>query len=63
MSEQLTITIIVAVVVLVILFDIVAAATKPDGDTITQVIQKYSQRYPIIPFAFGLLAGHLYGDF
>lgn len=62
-SENLTIGVIIAVTVALILFDIVVAVFKPAGDTITQVIQKYSMKYPVIPFAFGFLMGHFYGDF
>lgn len=62
-SEGLTIGIIVFVTIALILYDIVVAFFEPRGDTITQVIQKYSQKYPVIPFVFGFLMGHFYGDF
>ena len=58
----MTVLIIVGVTVALIIYDIIIAYTKKDR-TITQVLQKYSRQYPIIPFGFGLLFGHLFGDF
>lgn len=58
-----TIVIIVFITIALILYDIYAAVDGEEGNTITQVIQKYSLKYPVIPFAFGFLMGHFFGDF
>lgn len=55
--------IILVVTVGLIAYDIYAAANKKDGDTITQVILKWSTKYPVVPFVFGFLMGHFFGDF
>lgn len=68
MLESITTFFVVAVTVMVILFDILIAALQQwlgggERATITAVIIKYSRKYPVIPFAFGFLMGHFFGDF
>jgi len=40
-------------------FDVWAAMNGRKGDTLTEVLRLLSKR-PIIPFAFGVLMGHLF---
>lgn len=42
--------------------DIVLAITRGKDATISVVITKWSKQYPAIPFAFGFLMGHFFGQ-
>ena len=59
---MITLAVIIGATVALIAYDI-WAAWDDEQPTITQAIQKYSRQYPVIPFAFGFLMGHLFGDF
>ena len=52
--------IIIAVVVGLVAWDIYARAVGGVASTISAVILSLSFRYPFIPFAAGLLCGHLF---
>lgn len=43
-----------------ILADIFWATDHQLGNTISEVMLKYALQHPIIPFAFGVLCGHLF---
>lgn len=51
---------LIAVTVILILYDVVAAFKGGVVSTISWQIFSNAVRYPIIPFAFGLLFGHLF---
>jgi hypothetical protein len=55
---RLTAKIIVASALALIAYDIRAAATPEEGDTISEVIADAAHKRPIIAFGFGVLAGH-----
>lgn len=55
-----TILILIVMTALLVVWDILAASNKTPGDTITEVIRDVSHRWPILPFAAGLLCGHLF---
>lgn len=44
-----------------ILYDILPALSRPDGDTISEIIRDWSSRRWGLPFGFGVLAGHFFG--
>lgn len=58
MSTEL---IIIVVTVLILLWDLYLYRDKIEGNTISQVIIKYSYKYPMIPFVVGVLIGHWWG--
>lgn len=59
MARGWTIGILAGVTVLLIAWDIYAAANKERGDTISEVVLGFARRHPVIPFLLGVLAGHL----
>lgn len=51
--------VLLAGVVLLFVYECWAAATHTPGDTISEIVWRASRR-PIVPFAFGVLMGHLF---
>lgn len=45
--------------ILLIAYDIYIEGWVGDSDTISKVFLSYAHDYPVIPFAWGLLTGHL----
>jgi uncharacterized membrane protein len=60
MTKLLTQFVLLACIVLLIGWDIVVAVNKIPGDTISEIVLGYARSSPIIPFAFGVLMGHLF---
>ena len=58
--SQLTDRVLVAAVVLLSLYDLAALATSGTEATISRRILLWSQQFPLIPFAAGVLIGHLF---
>ena len=58
-SRTITISILAAVTLLLIAWDIYVATNKQKGDTISEVVLGFARRHPVIPFALGVLMGHL----
>lgn len=52
--------IILAITAGLIVWDIVLAIRPPAEDTISEVIRKFAHKHPLIPFAFGVIMGHLF---
>lgn len=42
-------------------WDIVVAANRVAGDTISEITLALARRHPIIPLAVGVVVGHLFG--
>lgn len=59
MTRQTTIVILVVVTVGLIVWDIYAGTNRERRDTISVVILGYAKRWTIIPFALGVVMGHL----
>jgi hypothetical protein len=59
-TRKLTVAFIVTCTFLIIAYDIYAALAGGIDGTVSAVIFDYSREYPIIPFAFGVLTGHLW---
>lgn len=58
---DLTASIVVAVTVALIGYDVWVKHRQPDGGaTISWVVLTSSKRWPVIAFAFGFLMGHLF---
>jgi hypothetical protein len=54
-----TISILVAVALILIAWDVYVAVNAEEGDTISEVLL-FVSRHPVLPFVFGVLAGHLF---
>lgn len=54
-----TVWILITISLLLIGWDIYAAVTPEKGDTISRVILSTAEKHPILPFALGVLMGHL----
>ena len=55
-----TITVLLSASAALILWDIYVAATPPGGDTISEIMLGWARKHPIVPFALGVLMGHLF---
>lgn len=51
--------ILIAITVSVVIFDVFFATDLKKGNTFSEVILRFSMDHPVIPFAFGVLSGHL----
>jgi hypothetical protein len=56
----ITASLIVAVVVLGAIYDIIAAVVGGQESTISVIVWNVSLKHPVIPFAVGVLCGHLF---
>jgi hypothetical protein len=56
----MTTKILVAASAALIAYDLYAAATPEQGDTISEVVARASRRRPIIAFAAGVIMGHFF---
>lgn len=59
MQRKHTILILVAVAAALIGWDVWLYVTEPEGNTISEALL-WSSRHPVVPFAFGVLMGHLF---
>lgn len=41
-------------------YELYALVTPAEGDTISEIVWHFARRYPILPFAFGVLMGHFF---
>lgn len=60
LSKKITLGVMGAAAAGLIGWDIVAAANKQKGDTISEVLLRSSQRVPVIAAVWGILTGHLF---
>lgn len=60
MIKKITAGVIIGVTVVVIVYDVWAASIGGIESTISLVLWENAKLYPIIPFAFGGLMGHLF---
>ncbi len=54
----MTLAVIIAAVILLVAYDIFAVFSGGPQNTISWKLMTWSQRFPIIPFVGGVLAGH-----
>lgn len=59
LNKKTTIGILIGVAAILIGWDIYVAVNDEKGDTISEILLWASQR-PILPFALGVLMGHLF---
>jgi hypothetical protein len=60
MSQKITIAILLACAALLIGWDIYVAANPTPGDTISEITLAFAQKHPVLPFALGVIMGHLF---
>lgn len=51
---------LVASVVGLVTYEIYAAVSDRSGDTISELIWRFTLNHPLIPFLFGVLMGHFF---
>ena len=61
-GPTITLWIIIATAAILTLWDVYAEAVLGNSSTISVVLTSWAHAYPIIPFAFGLLMGHLFAS-
>ena len=59
MTRKITGAVILAVIVVVIGYDIAIAVEPTGDDTISRVFLDWATRHPFLSYAWGVLAGHL----
>lgn len=59
-TRKITVALIVLVTLALGLWDVFAEVHAGDPATISRVLLDGAHRFPVIPFAFGFLMGHLF---
>lgn len=59
-TRKVTISILVAAVLALIAWDVVVAMNPTPGDTISEITLAFAMRHPALPFAVGVVCGHLF---
>lgn len=61
MNRKITIAILLAVTLVLVLWDIWVYVIQPEygGGTISEVVLGFARRHPVLPFAIGVVCGHL----
>lgn len=59
-TRKITIFLIFAVFTLAVGWDVIVYTNKTPGDEISPIMAGWSWRHPWIPFAWGVLTGHLF---
>lgn len=59
-TKQITVLAIYATTLALIAWDVYVGNNGTTGDTITEVMRSQARAHPILPFAVGVLIGHLY---
>lgn len=49
-----------ALVILLLVYEGLTLANRRTGDTISEIHWRLAREYPIVPFALGVLMGHLF---
>lgn len=60
MPDKTTLEFILGALALIIVYDLWTLMKRGYDTTISWTLFKLSQTWPIIPFAFGVIAGHLF---
>jgi hypothetical protein len=59
-TRKATISILVAVAALLVAWDVWVYLEPTGGDTISEVTLGFARRHPVLPFAIGVVCGHLF---
>lgn len=61
MAFKITEIVIIVVIIILVIYDIaILAVTRNTDNTISRVLLKLAQRWPIIAFALGIIFGHIF---
>lgn len=60
LAKKITIGLMLGTSATLIGWDVVVAANKDKGDTISEILIKTARKHPVISFAWGFLSGHLF---
>jgi len=60
--KKITVIFIVAVIAIIIIYDVWALVAGGAEATISSVLLNESKNYPIIPFTLGVVCGHLFWE-
>lgn len=60
MTKRMTKIMMLIVLVLVIIWDVAVAVNSVPGDTISEITLATAYRHPVVPFAIGIVCGHLF---
>lgn len=55
-----TAAILIVAIIVLVAWDIYVAANGVKGDTISEIALDFARRHPVIPFAVGIVCGHLF---
>jgi hypothetical protein len=59
-TKKVTVILIFAAIIVLVGWDIYAAANAHKGDTISEIVFAASLKRPMIPFTVGFICGHLF---
>jgi hypothetical protein len=59
MTRKVTISILIVLCLVLIGWDVWVYLEPTPGDTISEVTFAFAQRHPVLPFAIGVICGHL----
>jgi hypothetical protein len=57
----MTVWVVAATTAILIVYDVWTGVKNGSDTTISWVMLSLSKKYPIIPFSFGVLMGHIFG--
>ena len=60
--QSITVAVVIGATVALIAYDVLADAEGGVSATISRVLRAAAMEYPIIPFALGVLIGHLFAS-
>lgn len=56
----ITIAVLATCGLVLIVWDLIVATDGKPGNTISEITLYYARRHPVIPFALGVIMGHLF---
>jgi len=59
-KRNITKWLMVSAALVLIAWDVVVATTPPKGDTMSEVLLGWAWQWSILPFGWGVIAGHLF---
>lgn len=60
--RTITIGLMAAAAAVFLAWDLYVAVSPPSGDTISELVAAGARKWPTLPFAYGVVGGHLFGS-
>jgi hypothetical protein len=60
MTRTITMILMATAAAVLVGWDLYVAVCPPPGDTISELLSSWAYRWPTLPFAFGVVGGHLF---